>query len=168
MSKLAVVEQSLKRTPGAILVGALEQHCSRGWDHTVAFLVAPTKGLYTAEKLQAFMMGLIPEGLAPTCKDDFSRSGAESSLVGYLHFGRLYFDEHIEQDGNPPVTGRNNRRIWVRPFPNKTYARDILEGRLTSSAYYMVSPRERLWYQYVPFQDLVRGMVHSLARVRPG
>ncbi len=166
MSKLAVVRQSLERTPGATLVGARERHHSSCWDHTVDFLVAPTKGLYTAEKLQAFMMGLIPEGLAPTCKDDFYRSGKESSLNRYLHFGRLYFDECIGLEGEPLAAGRNNRRIWVSPFPSESYARDILEGILPPQAYYSISPRERWQYQVGPSPGFAGRILHSLAQIK--
>ncbi len=150
MSKLAIVRQALETNPEVVIVTVQERNYLPDrdgyWSHTMDFFVAPTKGIYTADGLQDFMMGLIPD-LKPTCTDRFWQ-GSES-----LEFGKLYFDEKIgnEQitrictladqellnasgfmDGKRKIeeTEDYQRRTWVRLFPDQKIAADILEGKL--------------------------------------
>ena len=161
MSKLKIVRQALETNPDVVLVNADERNYLPGrsgfFCHTVDYWVAPKNGLYTADELQAFMMELVPN-LEPTCKDDFR----QYSKNGDLGFGKLYFDEKVGQgrritkriltltdeellnvagfvDGkqtiDKDVTEEYTRRIWVKPFPNEAFARDILDGKLKYSEY---------------------------------
>jgi hypothetical protein len=141
------------------------------------YWVAPKDGLYTAEELQDFMMGLVPEGLQPTCKDDFRQYDKNS----YLSFGKLYFDEKVgeerritkriltltdeellnvagfvkgEQTIDKDVTQEYTRRTWVRPFPNESFARDVLDGKLEYSEY-QAKPSDLKRYQPNLLQRLV-------------
>lgn len=92
MSKLRTVREWLETNPEVIIAKVLENNYLPGrkncFSHTVDFWVAPKNGLYTAEELQGFMMGLVPDGLQPTHKNDFRQYWED----GDLNFGRLYFN----------------------------------------------------------------------------
>ncbi len=101
MSKLTIVRQSLETNPEVVMVhigGTTDLPDRNGFClpslacHHVYYWVAPKNGLYTADELQTFMMGLVP-GLIPTKKDDF-RYDKNSDL----EFGKLYFDEKVGEE----------------------------------------------------------------------
>ena len=98
MSKLSIVRQALETNPEVIIVDSQERNYlpdrSGFFCHTMDYWVAPKDGLYTAEELQDFMMSLVPEGLQPTCKDDFRQYDKNSDL----EFGKLYFDEKVGEE----------------------------------------------------------------------
>ena len=176
MSKLTIVRQSLETNPEVVITKVFEKSYLPGrdgfWSHTMDFFVAPKNGLYTAEELQKFMMGLVPEGLQPTCKDDFSQYDQNSDLS----LGKLYFDEDIGQEKvtrictltdeqlfnvSKFINGQRTieesrayqRRTWVRPFPSESLVRDLLEGKLSSE--YRIRPEELKRYQPGFFQRIV-------------
>lgn len=161
MSKLSIVRQALETNPEVIIVDSQERNYlperSGFFCHTLDYWVAPKNGLYTAEELQGFMMGLVPN-LKPTQQDDFRQYDKNSDLA----FGKLYFDEKVgegrritkriltltdeellnvagfvngEQTIDKDVTEEYTRRTWVRPFPNEAFARDVLDGKLEFSEY---------------------------------
>lgn len=161
--KLAKVKQALNGNDDVVIVNAEEKiylpERNGAWSHTVAFWVAPKRGLYTADELQNFMMKLIPN-LEPSSKDDFKEDPYK------ITFGRLYFDEKI---GEERVTTKRvitltdkhlfdvacgfpggkktietdevfdyRRRVWVRLYPNERFARDVLDGKLPSICDFLV------------------------------
>jgi len=71
MSKLSIIRESLKENAEVIVVGVKEQDYFPNkepfgkWSHTVDFYVATRDALYSPEKLQDFMMNLVPKGLTP-------------------------------------------------------------------------------------------------------
>ena len=116
------------------------------FSQTVDIFVASKKDIFSAEKLQALMLELVP-GVEPTQKDDFHE------YDGALTFGKLYFDEKIGEattltehtitdpdlikDGVAGYTNGKysafkaedlNRRTWVRLFPNKRTALKAAES----------------------------------------
>ena len=176
MSKLSIVKQSLETNPEVVIAKVFENNYLPGrngyWSHTMDFWVAPKNGLYTAEELQEFMMGLVPEGLEPTSKDDFRKYDKKSDLS----LGKLYFDEDIGQekvtrictltdedllnvsgfvDGQRTIEESRpyQRRTWVRPFPNEALVEDLLEGKLGSK--YSIRPEELKRYQSGVLQRLL-------------
>lgn len=163
MSKLSIVQKALETNTEAIIVNTQEGNYSSGkigfFCNTVDYWIAPKKGLYEAEKLQKFMIGLIPN-LKPDQQDNFRQDNKR----GYLELGKLYFDEKIgkektnverifhvngkdKENFNLPesVNGKQTikknvnedykRRIWVRLFPDEAFAKDILNGKLIDSVY---------------------------------
>lgn len=149
-TKLQQVREALESNP-KVKVVYVEEHNSLPYNrghltHTIDMYVAPVDGLYTAGKLQEFMMNLIP-GVKQSSVDVF-RDNPES-----LSLGKLYFDEpiglerivtHTESrisdsdlvnskgftDGyretDSDVTKEIGRRIWVRVFPDERYIQDLL------------------------------------------
>lgn len=161
MSKLTIVRQALETNPEVVIVNADVRNYlpdrNGFFCHTVSYWVAPKNGLYTADELQTFMMGLVPD-LTPTQKDAFRQYDKN----GDLQFGKLYFDEKVGEerrttkriltltdeellnvagfvDGkqtiDEDVTEKYTRRTWVCPFPNEAFARDVLKGKLAFSQY---------------------------------
>ena len=129
MEKLAHVHQALQENSEIRIVGVVERRYSPEiqsiWSHTVDFYLAPrTGGVYTVEGLQVMMLALVPSLAHDQC-DDFRDRYREREI----EFGRLYFDEDIE---NPSLCAggatRLRRRIWVRVFPNIAIAQDALGG----------------------------------------
>lgn len=149
MSKLTIVREALGLNLNISVVSILKNNYlpeRHGYfSHTVDYLVAPKNGLYEADELQTFMMGLIPS-LEPSMKEDFEQSS------DILRFGRLFFDEVIGRerrtikriltltdeelynvagfvDGkrtiDTHVVEEYRRRILVRPFPDELYARNV-------------------------------------------
>ena len=159
MSKLTVVREALESNPDVVIVDVIEQNYFPGkvgwWSHTIDYRVAPKTGLYTADELQAFMLGLVPD-LEPTTKDPFQ------SYLKQLDFGKLYFDETIGAtvqgtltltdeeflgdkdlvdrlglvDGKTTidknVTEEYERRTFVKLYPNEAVARDIINHKLNA------------------------------------
>lgn len=177
MSKLTIVRKSLETNPEVVIAKVFEKNYLPGrdgyWSHTMDFWVVPKNGLYTAKKLQDFMMSLVPEGLEPTSIDDFRQYNKKSSL----DLGKLYFDEDIGQEKvtrictlsdeellnvSGFVNGQRTieedrpyqRRTWVSLFPNKALVRDLLEGKLNSV--YNVQPKELKRYRPGVLQRLVK------------
>lgn len=138
MSKLDTIRTALQNDSRMQIVSAIEHtffpNPNGYWTHTVDFVVAPNRGLYTATELQAFMTSLVP-GLTPTTSDRFSDWDTS------LEFGKLYFDEDIgkeiirheitltEFDFLPAGVVENGRavleeerrirrRTWVRLYPD--------------------------------------------------
>ncbi len=191
MSKLTIVRKSLETNPKIIVVHISETIDLPGRNgfclpsdsrHYVNYWIAPKNGLYTADELQTFMMGLVP-GLTPTEKEDFIQYDKNSDLK----FGRLYFAEKIGEerritkriitltdemfcvdvidkdlikehmrecfglvDGkrtiDEEVTKEYMRGIWVSPFPNEAFARDVLNEKLEGYPY-QVKPGDLRRYQ---------------------
>ena len=130
------------------------------WSHTVDFYVATRDALYSPEKLQDFMMNLVPKGLTPFPIDEFME------LDGGLFLGKLYFDENIPNlelkdilkkrikiGGNPFY----KRRIWVRPFPNERLARDVSESKTLYQS--RITREELKRYNLDIFDDSLEKMV---------
>ena len=153
MSKLTVVRQSLEANPDVVIVHVDDQKYFPNkdgyWSQKVDYIVAPRRRLYTADELQEFMMGLVPD-LQPTSVDSFRQYG------NTLRFGLLYFDEKVGEEervltltaedllnsntsdfvnGKRTSTEDLLRRTWVRPYPNKAFARDVIEGILRFKRY---------------------------------
>jgi len=178
MSKLTIVRQALETNPEIVIAKVFEKKyfenyvSTTGWCHTLDFFIAPKKGLYTADELQAFMIGLVP-GLAPTAKDEFRQYKG-----GGMDFGKLYFDEAVGKekitrigaitdeelkhaagfvDGQRTIeeTLPYQRRIWVRPFPSEAFVKDVLENKVRESG---ATSQELRKYQARPgfFQRLLR------------
>lgn len=157
MSKLKIVREALETNPDIVIANIdIRIHLPNPvgyFCHTIDYWVAPKKGLYEVDDLQAFMMGLIPRGLEPTSIDYFHQYDKKSDLV----FGKLYFDESVGEqrtitkriltlydeelfDSEGFVDGKRvidedkieeyKRRIWVYPFPSKTFVRDVLSKKL--------------------------------------
>jgi len=123
--------------------------------YNVFLEVAPTEGLYTAEELQEFMMGLISPNMKPECQDDFEE------FEGTLFFGKLQFAESIGTIEKIRVTtlkssdkellekynfsgtkvvedtinGDFMRYIHVGVFPSEEVRNDIEEGKLKKIRY---------------------------------
>ena len=154
MSKLSIVRQSLEANPNVVIVKVDDQkyfpNADGFWSHKVDYIVAPRRGLYTADELQPFMMSLVPDGLAHSSVNHFSQYPKK------LIFGTLYFDEKVGEeeriltltdeelfdadiegftDGKITVKQDLQRRTWVRPYPNEAFARDVIEGRLEYRKY---------------------------------
>lgn len=156
MSKLTIVREALAANKDVIVLDAREEvdlQTTHGFTHTVDIFVAHASGLYDVDRLQAFMMGLVPQ--EPTMKDEFR--GGDS----YMYFGKLYFDEpvghevsegsrrivitdpdiklsnvfKVDEDGNHFVVINldmnvaRTRRTWVRLYPDEEYARRALNGK---------------------------------------
>ena len=160
MNKLRTVREYLKTNPDVIIVKDFESnfleknsYCCKYGDYNVDLYVAPKNGLYTAEELQEFMMGLIPDGLMPTHKRDFSLKRPDITSTRYLQHGYLYFDEEIGKereivqrdqiithedlinsegffDGKRKIYNDLSKtlmlRTAVKPFVNEAYALDVL------------------------------------------
>lgn len=98
-SKLEVVEATLAKRPDIVVVSKeirttdIRSLSNEVWAEMVNFKVAPLQSTFDAEKLQALMMGLVPEGLTLSDKDNFSMHAYGPE--GILKFGTLYFDEDI-------------------------------------------------------------------------
>jgi hypothetical protein len=175
-TKLATVRNALVADPNIVIVNVDERNYLPDRDgyfsHTVDYWIAPKGGLYTAKKLQRFMMSLV-QGLKPTMIDDFRES------PGRLSYGKLYFDEKIGEertiteriftltdpelksadgcvDGHKTidedVTRELNRRIWVRPFPDENVARDTMGGKLK-------------WEYWIDSEDLRKYQLSVLQRI---
>jgi hypothetical protein len=96
VTKLDIVKKALFGNPEIVVVDYHERNyipsrSSGCWSHTVNIFVAPREGVYSVDKLQQIMLGLIPD-LPPTKKDDFHESPQEVTL------GVLYFDEAIGRE----------------------------------------------------------------------
>lgn len=145
MSKLSELKKDLYANQGIVVVdisinrnGVGSYHETR-WE-AVDIIVAPKKGVYEVDKLQALM-----EQLTPSVKCSYSDSFSEGSHS--MSFGRLYFDEtigtekqHLRReitltdedflsrglegfvDGKRIVEEEKNvtlqRRTWVSLYPN--------------------------------------------------
>ena len=152
MSKLTTVRTALDSNDEALVLDAEEHlylpNADGYWTHTVDIIVVPRDGIYSVEKLQDFMIGLVP--IEPTSKDAF-RGGDN-----HMYFGKLYFDEAIGTEvvsGSRTITitdpdvklpdslengamtidlGRTierKRRTWVRVYPDHNYAVRAMDGR---------------------------------------
>ncbi len=175
MTKLDRIREELYANNDIVVVSGEEKvslPSSFSWCHTVDYYVAPKKGIYTADGLQKFMMGLLPD-IKPTSVDDFLKSDCQ------LSFGKLYFDEKIGEERTIStrvctltdelmkdkfgfVEGQQTiekdttlpymRRVWVRPFPSERIAEDIRSGKLDSEFWI---PLDVLAI-YRPFLGIVR------------
>lgn len=108
-SKLTIIRQTLESNPNAVIVATEEKtyfpegaENRTGLIQFVYFRVAPQQGLYTPERLEEFMLGLIPVGLEPSyVYKPFVR---EDSFIGrrgeYFYFGHVQFYD---------VVGRSTR-----------------------------------------------------------
>ncbi|HRK93871.1 MAG TPA: hypothetical protein PK096_00695 [Candidatus Saccharibacteria bacterium] len=90
MSKLTDVRVELAANPAVSIIEDRQKDfmsTPRFWNHWVDIIVAPARGLYTAEELQKFMDGLV--SIMPTQSDGFRQYDTG------MEFGKLYFDEPI-------------------------------------------------------------------------
>lgn len=152
-SKRKRVEQYLRGREDLVIVEILETDQldsdwapASHWTQTSDIIVAPKKGIYDAEGLQEFMAGLVPDGVEPTCRDEFWAAGRT------INFGKLYFDEEIGKsrqtteleltdpslagykgyEGGKRTLNRDEqlmRRTWVSVYPCVRYAQDVLAGK---------------------------------------
>ena len=193
MSKLTVIKQALESNPKTLLVGITPvDYLSIGggsyypktrgsaWDEfdewiksqIYRIVVAPKNGLYTAQELQAFMVGLVPN-LEPRYKRDFQES------KDGLELGYLFYQEEIAKErrfvrreitltdketqvynfknnrwiGAPPHWPIKRideishiREIDLRPYPNEDFAR-----RNVGKEYWL---EERIsWEELMPYRS---------------
>jgi hypothetical protein len=148
MNKLTQIRKALEGNNDITIVGSREsneiQKIEAGyWMHTVYFYVAPKTGIYSADKLQALLMALIPE-VKPATKDDFRECNDE------MDFGKLYFNEVIGTEtvrreitdevlfspdsfveGKQVIEFSKDliRRILVKLFPDTQVAANALKGK---------------------------------------
>ncbi|MFA6423800.1 MAG: hypothetical protein WCV83_00625 [Candidatus Magasanikbacteria bacterium] len=152
MNKLSQVREALEGNTSIVVVNCCDinyiPHRDGYWSQTMSFVVAPKEGIFEAERLQSFMMSLVP-GLEPTMVDQFRDAG------DLMDFGKLYFDEDIGTEqvrreitltdeslfGMDGFTNGKRvileklqvqRRTWVRLFPSEAVARACLEGTVPS------------------------------------
>jgi len=185
MSKLEIVRKALETNPLVVIVNTETINYlpdRQGYFcHTVDYWVAPKNGLYTADELQAFMVGLVPD-LTPTQKDNFRQDTKDSDLS----FGKLYFDEKVGEerritkriltlndnelfgadgfiDGKQTIDEEviedYTRRVWVCPFPSERFVRDVLDEKLKNSEY-RVSPSDLR--NYLPKQPSQPNLLQRL------
>ncbi len=125
--------------------------------HTVDFLVAPKRGLYTVSKLDRFMMGLVPQ-LEYSAIDYFSQHDSNS----HLKFGKLYFDEKIGDIKTTKVitltdTNLNgNVEIFSDKDPINEYSFDddgnsVIEG--------IEDLNRRIWVSVYPCEDFIKDLI---------
>lgn len=170
MSKLTIIRQSLETNPEVVIVSVSEMRnfdSPYSFNNAIDFMVAPKKGLYTIDELQAFMIELIPKGLEPTNKEDFYKDNFfKDDRKNEINLGRLYFDEDLGQEKITRictltdeellkderllkwykfVNGQRTieetipyqRRTVVKLFPSVDFVKDILEERLLYSEYHV-------------------------------
>ena len=159
MNKLETIDRYLKRKED-LFVHMLDDKfyaCYPGSyvTHSVTYLIAPKSGLIdSVPELQHFMMRLIPKGLKPSHKHDFSQDDIDIWIRGgYLFFNELigyekiqmkwismdpYLGKHGFKDGKRLFEICNNmiRRVEVYPFPSKEYLND----QLSDGLYIMTGP----------------------------
>ncbi len=159
-SKLSIVRDFLREKSMQDIAVIAEWDSASGPDkqllhlgYSPDFWIAPRMhgGLYTAERLQNFMLELIPDNLTPNYQRDFEKSN------DYLTFGHLRFDEKIGeetttthtiiktsderfqeekegfneegiQDYNSTRNIEYMRRIFIRPLPSIDYAVEAVLG----------------------------------------
>lgn len=152
MDKLTTVRDALEANPDIVIVDVRDYNYiperDGYWSHTVDFIVAPKKGIYSADKLQELMITLVP-ALNPTTTDKFRQWDWE------MAFGKLYFDEEVGteeiainrkitltdeklfsmegfQNGQRTIEVHKKeplrRRTWVRLYPNVEIALLALKG----------------------------------------
>ena len=153
MSKLSKVRDALQGNPDVVIVAVYRNNYiperSGFWSETIDFVVAPKKGLYTAEELQQFMMGLIPSDVELTSKDAFRDWGGDEIELGKLYFDEVIGEELIRRDITLTdeevlstlgfVDGKTvldkkaklQRRTWVRVYPDPELAKECYEGMYT-------------------------------------
>ncbi len=187
MSKLSIIRQALETNPGVVIVNTKKRnylpYSSNRKDffcHIIDYLVAPKKGLYTADELQEFMNRLVPD-LKPTSQIDFRQYDKNSDLK----FGALYFDEKVGRErritkriirlndeellnvdgfvnGEKTIDKDVNidyiRRTSVNPFPNEEFARDYLDGKLEI----ILGVRQGTLKKYQPQKSLFQKLKRSI------
>lgn len=155
---MQVVVDSLRANPDVVVVGGYERiSLSTGkwpnpdgyWSRTLNIFTHPKDPIYTADELNMFMFGLVPE-LEPTCSDRF-RGGSHGDLS--LGLGTLYYDERIGtaalsatvqlREGLSAIRSGGilasewsieqtldlRQRTWVRVFPDAGHLADAAEGQ---------------------------------------
>lgn len=140
MSKLEIIKEALKNNPNVVIAytssNQTNDFCEMDHLHPrkdIKYLVAPKDGLYTADKLQNFMMELIPD-LDPGEKKDFS------NLLDVLNFGKLCFYDEVGNDEDSDVIVPYIQEIRVCPFPCEEYIRDLLEDTQNKISKHSASP----------------------------
>ncbi len=157
MSQLKVIKEALESNPEVITIKVNEllntlhifDSIVSSIVHMVNYIVAPKRGLYTANELQRFMMELVP-GIEPIHTNKFVQYSDR------LEFGGLSFEEIIIEEqkrvkriftlkdkdivlgdfvnGQKIVSwdGLENfkRMIYLTPYPNETIANEIITGKL--------------------------------------
>ena len=179
MSKLSAIELSLKRNRNVIIVGRIREDYlghNINWDrgYNVSYDVVPKSGLYTAEELQNFMMGLVPKGLEPTSKEDFSINDEDGKLMfGYLYFVEKIGETTITKKGLITLTDEKliddpdffykkrtfeytaptipiPRNIYVNVFPSESFVKDIsLRRNLKASSRFWATPEDLIRCQQI-------------------
>lgn len=91
MSKLKDLKVALAANPAVNVVTIRQRTFDpagfTGWNDWVDIITAPTGGLYTAKKLEKFMLGMV--SITPTQMDSFGQFDTT------MRFGKLYFDETV-------------------------------------------------------------------------
>lgn len=158
MNKLKVIKEALESNPEVVIIKVEEplntlqifDFIDSSIVHIIDYKVAPKRGLYTADELQEFMMGLV-HGIEPTFINKFVWHSDK------LRFGNLSFVETIIEEqkmikriftlkdkdmvledfvnGQRIVSwdekaGEFKRIIYIIPYPNEKIANDILIGKL--------------------------------------
>ncbi len=179
------IASELEENSNVVLVKSCERESGSGVDFNnkwtkimhYDFYVAPRNGLYTAEELNKFMMGLLPHSTPEKVKtfahirndlyeEDVPYPG--SLRIGWLDFSREnlenktfkelpYWDrERIHQNQKVLIRFENNATIYL--FPDQEVAKDF------------ISEKNKLQY-YTRTRDLLDGIVVSyvyLEKIKPG
>ncbi len=113
------------------------------WNEMFIFTIVPKQGLYTIEKLQEFMMNLIPDDVKLSEKNNFEITGKKIS------FGSLHFYEVIGE-----VIGENKKReTFIKIYPDSEIAEKKQENKdsissFEMSKYELIMRRLFVWFSY--------------------
>jgi len=150
---MQVVVDSLRANPDVVVVGAFESNnLSSGewpgshWNRSLDIYTHPKDPLYTADELNRFMGGLVPE-LQPSCSDLFSGgTRGEDLAVGILYYdeviGTAALSAAVELREDLSIVRQGlvvpawlsqqtldlRQRTWVRVFPDGGHLADAATG----------------------------------------
>lgn len=154
MSKLAQIQEALKRNPNVVIVSRRDESRAPNKDqhvyayHIVEIFVAPTEGgLYTVEALRAFMRSLIPEAL---CYHYHEEEPYEQDDV--LVFGALQFEEAIGTE-----TGR---RVITITDPDTFSSKGFVDGQRVVE--YTQSVQRQIRVRLFPDVAIATGAIHHV------
>ncbi len=127
MSKLKIVREALRENPDVVIAFSLGgdggifdgEVFSRTAAYYAYFLVTPKTGIYSADGLQAFMMGLVP-GLKPDVVRPFEQGSRN------LYCGRTEFSEEVGSlTATASITDDDLRCDYNPLYRHSAYRRDI-------------------------------------------
>jgi hypothetical protein len=122
-----------------------------GWNETFDLIIAPKKGIYDAEGLENFMLGLTT--VQPTSSDSFYSSPHN------LSFGKLYFDEEI---GRVTLVGEETLTIVDENYASRIaeqIKQEYAEGKRKIEA--VKKLHRRTWVCLYPNARIALGAAHE-------